>query len=411
MRKFKSIFSRRVLAVSNFLILGILILYVSYATIQQKKIEHHNIHSFNTINVPKKLIEIDKELLLNKEFDGYMQRLYEYIDVKNSENPRIQVQYFKLYNDTILHLLNYIDNPYKANIVIRPYFSHWIGKYIKIINYLKENGYKFKSISQYVPGDEKSKIVFLRYDLHLRDVPPAYGIIDVNTKLGINADYFIQWRYSDIEINNEKLFLDLRKFESPLIHWGLHPSPFDTWLISEKFNGESHKYIEWRKKGGLKKYLNDLYAKAKNESLQPLIYINDQMSATLKETSRTFREHFPNCEAVAAHGSSANREIALLIKKDLEKKLLKKYLNSVDFLTLDRVNNVGFIEESYNFYKKHHLRYITDSSPNFIKNLKTAVQQQKAMHILIHPAQIQKHDNWFILEKPISEKTSDDLKY
>ena len=77
-----------------------------------------------------------------------------------------------------------------------------INEYEKLLYYYKVNNFKvinFRDLHKlYENGDNlPSKIVVLRHDIHLRDIPNAYKMIDLEEKFFKKnvGTYFVQWKF------------------------------------------------------------------------------------------------------------------------------------------------------------------------------------------------------------------------
>ena len=103
------------------------------------------------------------------------------------------------------------------------------------------HGYRFKRMDEFRPGLGKKKFAFLRFDVHYRDLPGLYGFIDVNLALGVPANYYIQWDYSEVEFAARDDFLQLLKLEDENSRIGLHASPVDSWMIWDRFDGSEKR--------------------------------------------------------------------------------------------------------------------------------------------------------------------------
>ena len=77
------------------------------------------------------------------------------------------------------------------------------------------------------------KTVFMRYDIHVRDIAPLYAILDVNRALGIPSVSFLQWDYSEFERGYGRAYVQLKKFEDENTRFGLHADPVESVLVGD----------------------------------------------------------------------------------------------------------------------------------------------------------------------------------
>lgn len=265
---------------------------------------------------------------------------------------------------------------------LRPFFAHWQDAYLDILQQLRDAGYSLKTVEDWAPGDDTRKTAFLHFDIHLRDLPAAFGVLDANLQRSAPADYCIHWRYGPQEQRREEQFLLLRRFNHETTRWALHADPLSTFL-SREICPDPAQFKEWIASPGFKVVLGRILASdARYEQLVA------ELEELLVQLHATFRRQFPEGGMVNAHGSPLNR-VLKTFPAPLYSRAMS--LHSAEFLSSARMQRLGLGVSDYGFRKGRNLAYISDSAcmttdaPVFATRLQAAMDAGESLFILIHP--------------------------
>jgi len=225
-------------------------------------------------------------------------------------------RHLKAWDASIRLLANNYDNAESIRLAVRPYGGWWMQDYVWLIRHLRALGYEFRSYNEY-DGRELTgeKIVYLRFDVHLRDLAPLYVMLDANMALDVPSVSFLMWDYSKRELDRRQDFLNIRKFKHPLNSFALHASPVPTyveaWLRESSPDAE---LIPWLKADGLQGLLDAI--RAGDRSYPDVDTIREGARQAFAATAAAFREEFPEARLVSYHGSGFDRRLRRLCRED-----------------------------------------------------------------------------------------------
>ena len=322
-------------------------------------------------------------------------------------------RYRSVHESAIISLAQGNNNLRDLRLMLRPYFSHWQHAYLKLLEYLKTNEYSFKDVSTYIEGDAKRRLVFLRYDVHIRDFPGLLGFLDINLALSIPANYYIHWNYSTSESDYSEIFELAKKYAGPLVRFGLHASPVDSWLIWEKFGGNERQQSTWLGSQEGATWLNQLaHDEGKTQE------VIEQATEHFIKLAKDFQEHWPNAIGVASHGGALGYQMRRLSNWVDENDPFRKLWYAI---SARGIMNEAFIENVGMKFETDHMPYtlgywpVSDSvrdTADYLDQFPPAFTQGCAIELLIHPATLHRglaHQDLFEkLEERLAQSTVPD---
>lgn len=310
------------------------------------------------------------------------------LDLKKVDgHASIYWSYIRSFDGAILSLARTYTDPRKLRMALRPYFAHWHLQYVALLRVFQAFGYQFKSFNDYKLGDEAERYCFMRFDIHVRDLPGMYGFWDINSAFGVPATYYLHWDYGQYERDAATDFLNLAKFND--IKLGLHLSPFDSWLMNSRFDGNEDGCFRWLLSTAGKDYLNDLVS---NERLW-----SDILTKTQQELVRlcaSFKKSFPKGSGFAAHGGALIQSLYRTIPENPALARFSDELVAEKFLTEGRVQKLGLGRDCERLANETGMFKLTDvggavSADQFISNIIEAVSSGRAVSFLTHPQTLQ----------------------
>ena len=270
-------------------------------------------------------------------------------------------------------------------LAARPYFAAWADDYIWLLAYIQALGYEFASLDdqEALKRANKAKLVFLRHDIHLRDVVPAIGVIDVNETFRVPSVSYVHWQYGEIERRSDRKFLYLKKLASTRTHFGLHPSPLPTLIMKD--HGSWASYLKWLHSGGVEALQGRI------ESGGDLIVKEDFRRALRRqfdESAQSFEAAFGPFRTISLHGSEFDNEVERICRLSTQPCAYQQFLvRSVfefpEFIDI-RPQIVNFLVHD------GYLAYVTDTQPanKVICRIRELAQGGRSFMLLIHPAQL-----------------------
>lgn len=312
---------------------------------------------------------------------------------KSNEQRQIYWKYHKAIDSAILELAKNISNPRELRIALRPYYAHWQHQYMAILRLIEKAGYKFKAFSEYESGDENHKICFLRFDLHLRDLPGAFGFWDVNEAFGIPSEFYIHWKYAQLETNRSRDFEIFGDLPLKCAKVGLHTSPCDTWLMKNHFDYDEVKQVQFFNQPVGRERLHSILKDPREKkdilegSLEVYQYLADD-----------FYTRFPNAQGIiAAHGGVLKNSISKFSDENPEIYDLRESLCAEYFLTPEVTNTRNFGRECENLCLEKGILQLIDLegknsaefARNYLDGISHGINQGRAFSILNHPMTFQ----------------------
>jgi hypothetical protein len=287
----------------------------------------------------------------------------------------------RVWDNSVRVIADFYDSKEDIRLAVRPYGEWWIDDYIWLIEHIRKKGYEFGQFNDAASlGPVETKKVYLRYDIHLRDIAPLYPILDTNLALKVPSTSFLLWDYSDREYQRRADFENLNKFKHDSVTFGLHISPIPTYF--EKVQRASNSNT-------------DLMKLITSDAIESLVANSDADSVTklradaillAKETARSFKKSFPDSKLISMHGSGFDQKVKSVCRNqadtcDMTKKLsaisvsdeLESALNE-DWVVVD---NSGFQTPSDTLETKKLLCLI-----------ERLILREESFSLLVHPAQL-----------------------
>lgn len=293
----------------------------------------------------------------------------------------------RAWDESIRLLADHYDNSDSIRMAIRPYGEWWVDDYIWLLQHVQALGYKFGNYENFNPDlNANQKTVYLRYDVHLRDISPLYIALDVNQALGIPSVSFIQWDSTLRHTLRRRDFLNIKKFEGPLNLFALHLSPIPSYL--EKILREEDSTAElgpWVTNGGLEKYLLEILSSSDSGKSQ-ILKIRRESTQWALATSSEFKKVFPRAKLISYHGSHFERKLRSLC---LENANLCSVMGQMLVSSMPEELTSAFAGE-WRIVDELPISTATDSlkTVDLLCQLEKLTSRGKAFSLLVHPAQL-----------------------
>jgi hypothetical protein len=218
------------------------------------------------------------------------------------------------------------------------------------VEWLVRRGYGFGSCED-LPQDFGESRVYLRYDVHIRDLFGAFALADLHQRLRIPGSFQLCWEYSRSESEISDLFLKLSEFDNRYVQFGLHCSPETGWLIADRFGGRTEGLDNFVRTGGGRGLIAEWLAAYQEDGPEApaLTAARARADAHLNATAASFRRHFGPVATVSGHGTALAALYLDAVRNDLRLSPLAPYFHSVEFLDPNRVRRHGFARELTRF--------------------------------------------------------------
>jgi len=306
---------------------------------------------------------------------------------KTGEADRFAMQLHASWDHGIKAIARATDDPDDLRFALRPYFTAWMDDYIWLLRHAEKLGFRFASLDdpQALAASRSEPLLFLRYDIHVRDIAPFYGILDANRSLDVPSVAYLQWSYSDVEERAADDFLALHKFQSPTTRFGLHVSPIPT-LLSAQYGGYK-PYFTALRDDGLMVLGDNLERSFSDVTGWTSPALPQRARRVVEETITAFRQHFSEFRSISLHGSEFDNAVRRYCADRQEACELKPLLVHALFST-DGFDELGasIIDEVVDDYG---LKTATDSTParTVVCSLQQAAIAEESLVLLLHPAQ------------------------
>lgn len=344
-------------------------------------------------------LEFDSGSLLNLDLKHYMQELRVLERTGRCENKNhygsFARRYRAIHDNAILSLASSIDDFTELRVALRPYNADWQNTYILLLKYFMECGYSFRTMQDFTTDLVETPTVFLRFDVHCRDLPGLYGYLDVNKAFGVSSNAYLFWDYSDRERAFSDNFLRFRAFASKAnCKIGFHTSAVDSHLIWSQFSGSERQQVLWSRSQEGKDFFEKMMSD--DNMLDELICSADEhFDVQVKD----FKEHFPDGHGIAAHGGA----IGWILRNEYgvqpaqigvspERKRQDNVWNKISargYLTYRGVERSGLGYDSDGLPYTYNYEPISDSVRDvekFLDMCEHAFQKGRAIELLLHPA-------------------------
>ncbi len=215
--------------------------------------------------------------------------------------------------------------------------------FCRYVEWLMRRGYEFGSCEDLPLRFDLSR-VYLRYDVHIRDLFGAFVLADLHERLQIPGSFQLCWEHTRSEAEVSEIFVKLQAFDSRFVQFGLHCSPETSWLIADWFGGRADGLDEFVNDGRSRVLMAEwLAAYEENGHDAPaLVTARARAEACLTRAAASFRRHFGAVATVSGHGTPLAADYLEAARAEPRLSGLAPYLHSVEFLDPARVRRHGF---------------------------------------------------------------------
>lgn len=267
-----------------------------------------------------------------------------------------------------------------------PWFSHWAPGYAAFVRSVQASGYTFRRMDSIV-GEPPQRTVYLRYDIHVRDIPPAFGFAWLNHVLGVESEFHLLWRYSNAYVQAEA---DLTLLASHLYDEGreaLHAAPLESHLIRTGFGGDEGAFSRWIRTPEADEFVEAL-ASGGRSRFGTVEELTRAAEAELSSLAASFRARFPDTTYSSGHGGALNGLTASKASVSAPHAQMQSMFGSRSFITRERAERVGLRGESHEMTLRHGMAYLSDTGDGspFIPDIRAAMDRGQSFVLVIHPA-------------------------
>ncbi len=273
--------------------------------------------------------------------------------------------------------------------VMLPWFGHWLRGYVAFVASVRAAGYEFRTLEALRDGPQKRSI-FMRYDIHLRDLPPALGFVEANRLLGVEAEFHLPLGYSRQYAAAEADFDMLTAWLSTVSKPAFHAAPFESHLIWTYFAGDEFAFTRWTRTPEAMAFVTDLVAgRATPYGTRDALMAKAE--AGFLAHSAKFKAIFPQAVSCSGHGGALNGRLSGLKASDASAASLHALMGSREFITKERAEKAGFIGESHEASVRFGMDYVSDLPDGpFTAELQAAIDAGRSAILVIHPALVQR---------------------
>jgi hypothetical protein len=220
----------------------------------------------------------------------------------------------------------------------------------RYVDWLDRAGYAFGSCEE-IPLRFDARRIYLRYDVHVRDLFGAFVLADLHERLQIPGSFQICWEHTQSEAEVSDIFLKLQAFDGRFVQFGLHCSPESSWLIADRFAGRAEGLDAFVASGGSRGLMAEWLAAFERDGHDApiLAAARCRADACLADTVVSFRRHFGPVATISGHGTPLATDYLEAARAEPRLGALAPYLHSVEFLDAERVRRHGFARELTRF--------------------------------------------------------------
>lgn len=318
-----------------------------------------------------------EQVKLTSRVDG---KVYSPMSLVIRKEDKLFWQHQAAFDNSIRLLVDQYENADSARIAIRPYGSWWIPEYLWLIEHVKALGYKFESFDSYDGGISPKNTVYIRYDIHLRDISPLFIILDANYLYDIPSVSFINWDFEKRNRLRRNDYQLIRKFDNPLHRYALHASPVSGYLGNDLPNDT---LVPWIRSGKMKEFFQRLVNSNDGEAGKQKIV--DGAAQTMRQIVSDFAEEFPEAKLFSFHGSGFDRTLNSMCTED------NQFCQFQD-LTTNRMGDViqEALGKKWLIVDNKPINTVTDSASSLsvLCQIDRLSEEQTGYSLLIHPAQM-----------------------
>jgi hypothetical protein len=273
---------------------------------------------------------------------------------------------------------------------LEPLFRRFVG-------WLSGEGYVFASLDE-GPPNFGGRRVYLRYDVHIQDLLPAYVLADLHRQLAIPGSFQLNWRFSSAERQLEPFFLKFREFDPRFVQPGLHCAPAASWFVDERCGGDLKLAERLAGGSGFDDYARGLLAayRRAGERAAELRHFREAADARMTALADSFRAEFGGRQTVSGHGNFLAAGFARLHAHEPASAPLYDYFNAVGYLQRFGVARFGFARELTMFPGKPRdpPRVILEGGDQTRRrrDFRRCVEQGLGFLCLFHPATLTTDD-------------------
>lgn len=211
-------------------------------------------------------------------------------------------------------------------------------------------GYSFASCEE-GPLRFDTRRVYLRYDVHVRDLFGVFLLANLHEELQIPGSFQISWRHSRAETQASRLFLKLRAFDRRFVQFGFHCAPESGWLIEQRFDGRGEGLDGFVASGGARELIVEWLRAFERDGHDAPVLAQARRAADahFARTAASFRRRFGPVKTVSGHGTPLSAAYLDMVRDEPRLNELGGYLHAVEYLTPDRIRRHGFASELTRF--------------------------------------------------------------
>lgn len=219
-------------------------------------------------------------------------------------------------------------------------------RFRRYVTWLDRQGYDFASCEE-LPLPLDRRRVYLRYDVHVRDLFGVFAIAALHEELQIPGSFQICWQHSRAEEEVSDIFLKLQLFDSRYVEFGLHCSPESRWIIAQRFEGRDDGLKEFVNSGEARRLMADWLAAFERDGHEAAVLADARRraEASFAEIVASFRVYFGAVKTVSGHGTPLSAVYLDALAAEPQLSALAPYLHSVNFLAPERIRPYGFAAE------------------------------------------------------------------
>lgn len=297
----------------------------------------------------------------------------------------VRQYYAGLANKTLRETVFKNADPIARRIALRPMMGVVRQEFAALCDYLHFMGYTIRPSGEEYLG-VKERTAYIRFDIHLRDVLPAYGFIDYQNAMQIYGTHFIEWGAYDYSAMDKLDFQLLGDDRTEYTKFGLHVSPVDNYLnfIYTKCNPAN--YNNFLKSLEFEKLVNSWVAKpALLDSFHDAVL--NHLGQTYIDFKKALKSDYPY---VAAHGGLINQIHRNSSDFSPDAKAIIDTLYAEAWMNEERLKKVGLLGDVERQRKNGGFAILSDGGGK-IGNLAAMVvkyaEKGAAIQLLLHPYQ------------------------
>jgi hypothetical protein len=220
----------------------------------------------------------------------------------------------------------------------------------RYVGWLDAMGYSFASCEE-SPLRFNTRRVYLRYDVHVRDLFGVFLLANLHEELQIPGSFQICWEHSRAEVQASRLFLKLRAFDRRFVQFGFHCAPESGWLVEQRFEGRSESLDRFVTSGGVRGLMAEWLAAFERDGHDAPVLAQARCAADihLERTAASFRRRFGAVKTVSGHGTPLSAAYLDTVRDEPRLAAIAGYLHAVEYLTPERIRRHGFERELTRF--------------------------------------------------------------